>query len=159
MLGTKRFSSQIKTWLSHHPLLYALIGGVGVVLFWRGVWHFMDYLMLLAQSSTAHTSIDLTANLWWDGPLSLVIGSFILLSTSAFVFSLIGNEIIISGLQAEKRQLAKTGGIIHSESQEIDELRQAFSNISTKLQHLECAVNKKQISPTKPAIRADKLSK
>lgn len=107
MLGTECFNLPIKTWLSHHPLVYAFIGGVGVVLFWRGVWHTMDYFMLLAQSSVAHTSIDLTANLWWDGPLSLVLGSLILLSTSAFVFSLIGNEIIITGLQAEKRQLSQ----------------------------------------------------
>ncbi len=142
MFGLKRSAVKIKAWLSHRPILYALIGGIGVVLFWRGVWHTVDYLMLLTQHSIAHTSIDLTTNLWWDGPLSLVVGSFILLSTSAFVFSLIGNEIIISGLQAEKRQLAKTGSIMHSESQEIDELRQAFANISSKLEHLERDVNK-----------------
>lgn len=143
MFGLKRITNKIKAWLSHHPLLYALLGGVGVVLFWRGVWHTVDYIMLLAQASATHTSISLVTNLWWDGPLSLALGSFILLSTSAFVFSLIGNEIIITGLQSERRQLAKTSGVIHNESKEIDELRQAFANVSTKLEHLKRDVNKK----------------
>ncbi|HCC83222.1 TPA: hypothetical protein DEP96_00030 [Candidatus Uhrbacteria bacterium] len=128
-----------KTWLSHHPLFYALLGGTGVVLFWRGAWHTVDYLMLIAQNysaQTAQTSIDLANNLWWDGPLSLVVGSLILLFTGAFVSSLIGNEIIISGLRTEQRQLTRNDDALHNEARELEDLRQVLANLTAKIEHL-----------------------
>jgi hypothetical protein len=133
----KHFTNRIKSWLSHHASLYALFGGIGVILFWRGVWHTMDYLMLLANTTDALNTIDLSTSLWWDGPLSIVIGTIILLTVSAFVSSLIGNELILDGLRTEQRQLSKTGGVIHNESQDIDDLRKSFSHITKKLDHLD----------------------
>ena len=33
---------RVRFWFSKRPIFYGLIGGVGVVLFWRGVWHTAD---------------------------------------------------------------------------------------------------------------------
>ncbi len=128
---------KIKTWLSHHPLLYAFFGGIGVVLFWRGVWHTTDFLMQTATIVQMDKSTDLNMGLWWDGPLSLLIGSLLLLCMSAFVSSLIGNEIIISGLRAERSQLKKEDKTLHSEAQEIHEVRNILAHLSKKVDHLE----------------------
>ena len=37
-----KLEDKIRGRLSHHPIFYALVGGIGVVLFWRGVWHTAD---------------------------------------------------------------------------------------------------------------------
>lgn len=59
-----KLEDSIRKWLSHHPLLYAFIGGTGVVLFWRGIWHTMDFIMshyfsisLVGQSINSNLSL------------------------------------------------------------------------------------------------------
>jgi hypothetical protein len=93
----------LSRWLSEHPLLYSLYGGIGVVLFWRGVWHGMDaiaeHYFVLPE---AHTTVDFIVSAW-DAGISFVIGSIILLSCGLLVSEFIGKEIIISGLRGEKK--------------------------------------------------------
>ena len=40
--------------LSHYPFLYAFLGGIGVVLFWRGVWHTNDFILLCHLKNMVH---------------------------------------------------------------------------------------------------------
>src|SRR3990167_3833380 len=71
--------------LSKLPILYAIIGGIGIVLFWRGVWHTADYLMLrYVYVKFEGSSIDLSEAIWWDGPLSFLIGTVLLLMSGLF---------------------------------------------------------------------------
>jgi len=61
----------IRGHLSRYPIAYTLIGGVAIVLFWRGVWHTAD--ILEGQGG-------------WIGwlfyePISLVIVTIVLLAT------------------------------------------------------------------------------
>ena len=131
-------SLSFNAWLSHHPFFYALIGGTGVVLFWRGIWHTMDFLMSYLQPlTTAHTSIDINAGMWRDGPHSLLLGTMILICTKAFVSSLIGNEIIIAGLQEERGFTKKVGKTTQSENRELRTIRQDLGTIITRLDALE----------------------
>ena len=37
-----KLEDKTRAGLSRVPFLYALLGGIGVVLFWRGVWHIAD---------------------------------------------------------------------------------------------------------------------
>jgi hypothetical protein len=128
----------IRSWLSHHPILYAFIGGTGVIIFWRGVWLTVDFLMTLISSHTAAaTSMNASQSVWWDGPLSVVLGMIILLFTSAFVSSLIGNEIIISGLRAEKKISATEAKDMHTETMNLEEIRQTLTGVTAKLAELE----------------------
>ena len=99
-----KLEDQIRGFLSRYPIPYAIVGGVGIVLFWRGVWHSADYLMLyLAAWDSPNPSLDLAEAIWWDGPLSLAIGLLILLFTGVFVSNFIGNEIMLSGLRGQKK--------------------------------------------------------
>ena len=38
-----KIEDKIRGKLSHYPIFYAFIGGVGIVIFWRGVWHTADF--------------------------------------------------------------------------------------------------------------------
>src|SRR3989344_1163712 len=113
---------KIRHRLSRHPVLYAFIGGVGVVLFWRGVWDLADVMDI--------------SPLW-----SLAISMVLMLLSGTFVSFFIGEQIILSGLRQEKRLDEKTEEEIEREEvklthidseiedmkKEIDELYKRFS--------------------------------
>src|SRR3989338_11140246 len=94
----------VRQYLSKRPLVYALVAGVGVVLFWRGVWDLAGLII---------------------GPwVSLIISVVIMLMTGTFVSFFIGDQIIISGMRAEKRVDEKTEDEIRKEEGEIAHLDQ-----------------------------------
>jgi hypothetical protein len=76
-----KLEDKIRKWLSRHPIIYAFIGGAGVVIFWRGVWHTVDFLVDAYTSSTVLNQSINGGKIWWDGPVSLVLGTVILLLT------------------------------------------------------------------------------
>jgi hypothetical protein len=132
-----KLEDRIRGWLSHYPILYALIGGVGIVLFWRGVWHTTDFLMVwLNNLRFGASSISLAEAAWWDGPLSLSAGAVILLMTGVFVTNFIGNEIIISGLRGEKKLAEKTEREVKTEVGAIAEIRADMDKLSANVSRL-----------------------
>lgn len=135
-----KLEDKVRGRLSHYPILYAFIGGAGIIIFWRGVWHSVDTLMeLLNFSSTTTTSM--TALPWWDGPLSILIGTILLLTVGLFVTSFIGNEIILSGLKKEKKLAEKTEDEIKSELKEDIEINDEIHNINRRLKRIENVIN------------------
>lgn len=111
-----RFEDSVRGRLSRHPVLYAFIGGTGVIVFWRGVWHTTDYAMRLVSGFVTSSSSDLSGMVWWDGPLSIFLGGGLLLVTGVLVPSFIGNELIISGIRKEKKMVEKTEEELTKES-------------------------------------------
>lgn len=104
--------------LSHYPILYALLGGIGIVLFWRGVWHIAD-------------DINISSS------VSLIIGTIILLMTGVFVYEFIGNRLIISGLIGEKKLTEKEESEIETEEMQLQSLQETLDKVEKKLDHLE----------------------
>ncbi len=131
-----RLEDVVRGRLSHAPILYAIVGSIGIVLVWRGVWHSVDYLMLLVQSGAGLSTISLTSEIWWDGPLSLAAGSAILLVSGLFVSNFIGNEIIMSGLRGEKKLSEKTEDEVKTEAHAIADIRDEIRDISKRLDSL-----------------------
>ncbi len=88
--------------LRKRPFAFALLGGTGVVLFWRGVWHIADEIPLLQNAY-----------------VSLVIGIGILFVSGLMVFQLIGqaalDERIDDLTQAEKELETEEGKLAHEE--------------------------------------------
>lgn len=119
-----RLEDKIRAQLSHAPIIYAFLGGIGVVLFWRGVWHTADDLNL-------------------GSVLSLVIGVTILLLTGVFVSAFIGNRLIISGLSGEKKLEEKEQSEIETEEEQIKKLQSILNKVETKVSHLEDDIHKK----------------
>ncbi len=138
----KRLKQRVQAYLSHKPMLYALIVGIGIVLFWRGVWHTADSVHSFIDYSYLGQSIDLAINKWWDGPLSFVVGIFLLYTTGAFTSSFIGNELILSGLRGEKRLTEKAEMDLKSEINTIGEVKEELFEISNKLEKLEREASK-----------------
>jgi len=131
--------------LSHKPLLYAFLGGVGVVLFWRGIWHMTDFVMArLFLITSSNNTLDLGQMPWWDGVSSLVVGSILLLITGAFVSNLIGNEIIISGIKGEKKIAEKTEAEIIKEMEETAKIKHQIKEISETLLNIKKFFPKKK---------------
>jgi hypothetical protein len=126
--------------LSHHSYLYATIVGIGIVLFWRGVWHSADTLHLYINHYYSTGSTSLLDHPWWDGPLSFVVGCLILYSTRAFVSSFIGNELILSGLRKEEKLAKETEGDLKIEVLAIGDIKQEINSITKKLEELEAQV-------------------
>jgi|SRR3989344_3717651 len=133
-----KLEDKVRGSLSHYPIIYALIGGVGVVLFWRGVWHTTDYFMMLSNSANYdQSSINLSDAIWWDGPVSFLIGTVLLLLTGLFVSDFIGNEIIITGLGGEKKLSEKTEKEVKNEARAIVDIKNEVQEISRKLDILQ----------------------
>jgi hypothetical protein len=113
-----KLEDKTRATLSKAPLLYAFVGGVGVILFWRGIWHFADDINM--------SSI-----------LSMLIGALILLVTGVFVSSFIGDWIIISGLSGSKKITEKTGAEIELEEGQLKRLQTTLNKVEEKLEVLE----------------------
>ena len=114
----------IRMRLSHHPFIYTFIGGSGVVLFWRGVWHSVD---ILEQSSPIGSIIF--------SPLGCIVLAIVtLLSTGLFVSVFIGDSIIMSGIKHDKKIIEKT---LANEEVEKDDLEKVLAAIVEMKQELE----------------------
>ncbi len=123
--------------LSRTPIIYAFVGGLGVVLFWRGAWHLMDTLMFHFFSLVPLDGMNEVYELpWWDGIASLVLGTILLLMSGIFVSNFIGNEIIISGLRGEKKIVDKTEEELEIEIDELDLIEQDLKKISRQISQL-----------------------
>src|ERR1035437_3658562 len=128
LINIVRFFSRleyiIRGKLSHYPILYAVIGGVGVILFWRGVWHGADDFNISSIAST-------------------VVGAVILLITGVFVSAFIGSRLIISGLVGEKKLTEKEGGEIETEETQLKNLQNTLKRVEEKLSHIDGDIHKK----------------
>ena len=101
--------------LSRKPVLYAFIGGVGIVLFWRGVWDIADQIPFLTPI------------------VSIIISIIIMLLTGTFVSFFIGGRLLLSGLMKEKRIDEKTAEEIAEEETEIEKIRKVLDDIKSEL--------------------------
>ncbi len=132
-----KLEDKIRGKLSRYPILYAFWGGVGIVIFWRGVWHTADFFTDVLFTYQQNESIDLGTLLWWDGPLSILIGSTLLLSTGLFVFDFLGSEVIVTGLKGEKKLAEKTEEEVRIETGAISEIKKEVKEISGRLREIE----------------------
>jgi len=141
-----KIEEKIKIYLSHRPRLYALIVGIGIVLFWRGVWHSTDLIHEYFNFFQNNLTIDSVSSIWWDGPISFVVGIVVLHFTGAFTSSFIGNELILSGLRGEKRLTEKTEGEVRVEEEVIMDIKKELGVMTEKIAELENEVHKKRHS-------------
>jgi hypothetical protein len=139
-----KLEDKIRAKLSHYPILYAFIGGIGVIIFWRGIWHTADFFTEIIFSYQLNGSVDIGSLPWWDGPLSVVIGGALLLSTGLFVLGFIGNEVIITGLKGEKKLTEKTEEEVRVETGAIKDIKEEVKEISRHLDEIEKDLEKKQ---------------
>ena len=132
-----KLEDKIRGKLINYPIFYAFLGGIGVVTFWRGVWSTIDFFTEIIFSFQQNIHIDINSLPWWDGPLSFLVGSVLLLSTGLFVFDFIGNQSIISNLKGEQKLAEKTELEVKSEGGTILEIGKEVKEISNRLDNIE----------------------
>ena len=142
----KKCREKTTAYLSHRPKLYALMVGVGIVLFWRGVWHTTDFVHTYFNVYQNNLTVSGSFSPWWDGPLSLVVGVVVLYFTGAFISSFIGNELILLGLRGEKRLSQKVEGEVRTEIDSILDIKNGLSEINEKIKELEDRLQNKEVN-------------
>jgi len=122
-----KMEDHIRARLSRHPFIYTFIGGVAIVLFWRGIWHMADYL----EKSGPIGGIIFS-------PLGCVIlAVVILLSTGLFVSVFIGDSIIMSGIKHDKKIIEKTLANEEAEMEDLEKVLSAITDMKRELEVLE----------------------
>lgn len=111
-----RLEDKIRARLSRYPILYAIIGGTAIILFWRGIWHFVDELEMVYSLSNLEGAI-----------LSFSVGGLILLLTGLFASFFVGDAILISGIKREKKIIEKTEDEVDQEVSVLKKLQGEFS--------------------------------
>lgn len=127
-----RLEDKIRARLSRYPIVYALFGGIGIVLFWRGVWHTTDTLSKVFFTTDPITLFDLV-----DGPISFFVSVVLLLMTGLFVSSFIGTRIIVSGLKGEKKAYEKTEAEIQEEESQIVKIEKELRKIEGVVEDID----------------------
>lgn len=131
-----RMERRVRAWFSKRPILYGFIAGVGVVLFWRGVWHTADAIATYAElMRSGNPTTDFAFP--WDGPVSILVGSILLLASGLFVSTFLGSEITISGLRGERKLAEKTEFEVRTETGAIHEIRAEVRKIRERLDKLD----------------------
>ena len=107
-----RLDNRIRHNLSHHPVIYALIGGFGIVIFWSGVERWIGDLDFMTPL------------------VSIVFSVIAMLATGTLVSFFVGEQVLLTGLTEEKRIDQKTEQEVREEEtrlkriiSEIDEIR------------------------------------
>lgn len=100
-----KIEDKVRGTLSRFPIVYALVGGVAIVIFWRGIWHTADII---------ESGGGFLAPLF-GAPFSTVVSVAILLMSGLFVSFFIGDRIILSGLTHEKKIEEKTESEVRQE--------------------------------------------
>lgn len=105
-----KLEDKVRGKLTHYPIFYAIIGSIATVSIWRGIWEVFD--------------------LWGiPGWVSAVGGVLLATLTGLFVSFFIGENIIISGLNKEKRTDEKTEEEIHKERTSLEAMRNDIKEI------------------------------
>ena len=125
-----KFEDRVRGHLSKFPILYTFIGGIAIVLFWRGVWHTADILQ--AQGG-------ILGWLFYE-PVNLLIVVVILLATGLFVSYFIGDTILISGLKGEKKTTERTERRIQEEEIQILEEEKQIKHEQKELAEIKTSV-------------------
>ena len=125
-----KFEDFVREHLSRYPIAYTMIGGVAIVLFWRGVWHTAD---LLQEKGG------------WLGwlfyePTNLAIVTIVLLATGLFVSYFIGDTILMSGMKGEKKLADKTEREIKEEEAELKKIQATIKEIEKDVEQIKEAV-------------------
>ena len=122
-----RLEDHLRAVLSTHKFIYTFIGGTGLVLFWRGIWHTADML----EKTTEFGSILFS-------PIGCIILSVsMLLATGLFVSMFIGDSIIMSGIKKDKKTIDKTIDEVEAEKGDIRKTLALIIDVKKELEILE----------------------
>lgn len=113
-----QIEERARSYFERFPFVHAFLGGVGVVLFWRGTWELADQMRI-------------------DPVVSIIIGSLLLGSIGLFIHTFVGNAIIIKNVEKDKQMTKKAGHSIIAAEQNIKKEEITLQQLSEKIDRLE----------------------
>lgn len=121
-----KLEDKARAGLARSPIVYAIVGGILVVLFWRAVWETAD---MLAEFGGV-------LGILFSPGVSLLLSVAGLLLTGLFVSFFIGDRIILTGLKHEKKLAEKTEREVEDEEAKLKELHAHVAHIEARLDEL-----------------------
>ncbi|MEN9621847.1 MAG: hypothetical protein RLZZ67_281 [Candidatus Parcubacteria bacterium] len=116
----------IRARFSKHPIFYSIFGGIGVILFWRGVWETAD---ILSQ-----------VNIYWAyfffPPVQIAVSAIGLLLTGLMVSTFIGHRILLSGLRHEKKLEEQTDELVKEEVITLAHIREEIRALKKEVEKI-----------------------
>ena len=113
-----KLEDRIRFRLSRKPIIYAIIGAVGVALLWKGV-------------------DDIALRFGINGFLAIGIGLVMLMATGLLVSFFIGDSIILSGFKKEKKLVEKTGEEVAFEKETLGYVVSELERIEEQLDEIQ----------------------
>lgn len=113
-----KIEEKSRNYFEKFPFFHAFFAGIGVVLFWRGIWEVADRIGL---------------NPYW----SIILGSLVLIILGLFLQTFVGNTIIIKKVENEKRIDQKTEADIKKVQQEMGLEEVTLEILAKKLESIE----------------------
>ena len=121
-----KLEDRVRGVLSHHPVLYSLIGGTALVLFWEGISKIVDSVPFLNSLA--------------GGFLLTMVSLATLLLIGVFVSFFIGDTILMSGINKEKKIAEQTeeeieieAHMMHNMNRKIVEIEEIVKDLRTKI--------------------------
>ncbi|MBU3965482.1 hypothetical protein KJ695_04910 [Patescibacteria group bacterium] len=115
-----KLEDNVRHTLSRAPNIYAFISGVGIVLFFRGVWMIADMSSYLYDRP-------------YSGWFTLGISLIILLITGTLVSHHLQMDVLISGIKKEKRRDEKIASEIKTELNILQDIQKRLDDIEKEL--------------------------
>jgi hypothetical protein len=140
-----KLEDRVRIALSHKSFLYAFIGGVSHVIFWRGVWHTSDMIMHgvpLFHDYDGNPISGFWGYVFYE-PFTIVWSSVIMIMSGLFVATFIGERIILSGLKKEKKVTDRTEEEVRKEENRIDALGEKINSLVADLKEIKNELAKK----------------
>ena len=120
-----KIEDRARKYFERIPFIHAFLAGVGVILFWRGVWEIADIYH-------------------FDPTISIVVGIIMLVSIGLFTHTFIGNAIIIKNVKHEiniekenRKDLSTFEKNINNEEITLAHLYDKIDQLSKKITHIE----------------------
>ena len=113
-----QIEERARSYFERFPFVHAFLGGVGVVLFWRGTWELVDQMRI-------------------DPVVSIIIGSLLLGSIGLFIHTFVGNAIIIKNVEKDKQMTKKAEHEIAEVEQDVKKEEVTLKQLADKIEQLE----------------------
>ncbi len=120
-----KLEDKIREHLSKYPIVYALIGGISVIMLWRAIWGTLDIL---------YTIDNVYIKWFFYPPTQIIISVAILLMTGLLVSNFIGYRTILSGLKKEKKVEEQTEKILKEEEITLKHVMKELNEIKHDLE-------------------------
>ncbi len=114
--------SRARSKFEKYPFFHAFLAGVGVILFWRGVWEQADRLQI--------------------GPItSIIVGGLLLGAIGLFLQTFVGNTIIIKKVEKEKALDIKTDQDVAAVKTEVRREEMTLARLGDRMEEIEAKLD------------------